>query len=221
MRNPTILLLAILFSGPAPASTIALYDNTHSPAADTNNDLTYSAGGYDGIGDAITLTVSGVATSARIQLYNEGTAGTFDALLLFYNAGSPVGTPIGSYSLTDIPAGENAYVDVVFDGLNLTVPLDLVYILQVANLSSGLDLGAELYSGTAVGTNRADSALVQVGSSIGAVSTGGYGNPAFELTSETESAVPEPSTWLATGTALLLCLCWKGRRIAAACLLER
>jgi hypothetical protein len=213
MRSLTILVLAALFAGSASANGfIVLYDNTNAPAADTFTSLSYSAGPYDGIGDSITLASPGTASDAFLQLFNNGTDGTFDASLLFFNAGAPVGTQIGTtYTQTGLTAGANSYVNLAFNNLNLVLPANIVYILELTNVTSGVDLGLELYSGAAAGSNISDTAIVLQGSSFMQTSTGdtGAGNPAFELTELTPT--PEPSTWLLAGLGLFAAV-WKSRR---------
>ena len=192
MRSVTILILSAIFAASAGAGT-AFYDNISSPSIDTLTDLAFSAGPYDGIGDSVALTGPGVADSAALQLFNDGAAGTFDATLLFFNTGAPVSTQFGGgFTETGLAADANSYVNLSFTGLNLAVPQNFVFVLTLANVTSGVDLGLELYSGTAVGSNTPDTAIVLQQSAFTQVSTGGdgSGNPALQL-----SSVPEPASW--------------------------
>ncbi|MGP8244869.1 MAG: PEP-CTERM sorting domain-containing protein [Bryobacteraceae bacterium] len=211
MRTPSLFLLAALLAGPAGADTIILYNNTN-PAQDVDNDLTFSSGPYDGIGDSITLAANPFlqpATDAEIQFFNDGAAGTFDAMLLFFQAESPVGTQIGTtYEVTGISIAANSYATVDFNLGALTLPSDVVFLVEVSNVSAGVDPGLELYADpTIVGSNTPDSAIFLQGSTPTQQSTPGGGNPYFELT-----GAPEPSTWLLTGAGLAAAVWWKRRR---------
>jgi hypothetical protein len=197
-------------AGPAAAVTI-YYDNTN-PAQDALNDLVFSFGPYTGIGDSIVLTSAGNATNAAVQFYNDGSAGTFDASLLFFAAGSPVGTLIGSkYTLPGLSIGAGSELDANFQLGFLSVPQDLVFLLEVANVSAGVDPGVELYADpTNAGSNTADSAVFLQGigdySQQSTVDSGG-GNPYFQL-----YQTPEPSTFFLMGSGLLAAAAWRKRR---------
>jgi hypothetical protein len=211
MRKLALFLLGVLFAATAAAG--ALYDNTN-PAQDILNDLVFSAGPYDGIGDSIVLTGSGVANIAEVQFFNDGAAGTFDASLEFFQAGAPVGTPIGSaFNVTGISIGSNAELNVAFQLGAFTVPANLVFLVQIANVAAGVDPGLELYSDpTLAGSNLADTAVVLQGSLFSQQATGG-GNPFFQL-----SQTPEPSTWLLAGVGLAFTAArlWRRRAGSAA-----
>lgn len=193
MRNSALLLLliSILFAATAHASIIYYYDNT-TPANDTTTDTVYSSGPYQGVGDTISLASPGVdATDALAEFYNDGSAGTFDATLQFFQAGSPVGAEIGTeYTITGISVLANSYADVDFQLGGLNLPTNVVFILGVANVGEGVDPGVELYTGPSVGSNTPDTQIVLQGGLYSQGAAGG--NPYFELT----SSVPEPSTWL-------------------------
>jgi PEP-CTERM motif-containing protein len=197
-------------------ASIIYYDNTN-PANDTLTDTVYSAGPYAGIGDSITLAGAGLgATGALAEFYNDGSAGTFDATLQFFAAGSPVGAPIGStFTLAGINVGSNAYADVDFQLGGLNLPANIVFILGVANVEDGVDPGVELYSGPAgVGSNTQDSQIILQDGGYTEGTTGqGGGNPYFELS----AAVPEPSTWLLAAAGLYVAL----RRVRRKPIVER
>jgi hypothetical protein len=198
MRNAALFLLLALAAGPAGAGT---FYYASSPTNDTGASLTFSSGPYDGIGDSIGLTSPIAGTDAILQLFNDGASGgTFDATLTFFQVGPPVGDQIGSsFTLTGNAVGALSYVNLDFTLGYQSLPANLVFILQVSNVSSGVDLGLELYSDpTLVGANIADTAIVHDNTGYNQVPTGG-GNPYFEL-----SGVPEPSTWVLAGAGLVL-----------------
>ena len=201
MRKAALFLLLALAAGPASAGTVYYASN---PANDTGASLAFSAGPYDGIGDSIGLGSSLFGTDAILQLFNDGGSdGTFDATLTFFQAGSPVGAQIGSpFTLTGNTVAAGSYVDLDFALGYLSLPANVVFLLQVTNASTGVDLGVELYSNpTSIGTNTADTFIALQGSTYSQLSTGGAGsgNPFFEL-----SGVPEPSTWMLAGVGLAL-----------------
>lgn len=202
----TSILALVLVAGQAGAGTI-YYDNTNSNN-DTETDIVYSAGPYDGIGDSITLSAAATgATDAFAQFYNDGDSGTFDATLQFFQAGSPVGTQIGdSYDVTDIAVGADSEVDVDFELNDLDLPQDVAFLLEVANASPGVDPGVELYSNPPdVGSNTTDTAVVLQDLTYSQLTTGeGGGNPYFELENDSgaENLTPEPTSWLLTAIGL-------------------
>jgi hypothetical protein len=206
MRVSNLFLVAVLFAGHATANTV-YYDNT-SPANDTLTDIDFSVG-YNGIGDSITIEGSGLAvTDAFAEFYNDGTDGTFDATLAFFQAGSPVGSQIGgSYTVTGIAAAAGTYENVDFALGSVNLPTNFVFVLEVANLTEGVDPGVELYNDpTNVGSNTANTAVVLQSSAYSQQDTTG-GNPYFQLASIT----PEPSTWLLAAVGLSAVL-WRKRR---------
>jgi hypothetical protein len=210
MRCSTLFLLATILAGPAIAD-VALYSS--NPANDALNDLVFSSGPYDGIGDSIILTAADVANYANVQFYNDGAAGTFDASLSFFNAGAPAGTQIGSpYTLTGLSIGANAELNATFQLGTLSVPADVVFILGVSDLSAGVDPGVELYADpTLAGSNTPDTAIFLQSAVFTQQSTGGAGsgNPFFEL-----DEAPEPSMCLVTSAGLLALAgaAWRKRR---------
>jgi hypothetical protein len=217
MRNPAICLAAALFAAPAVANSAILtyYDNA-TPAQDAQNAVVFSSGPYTGIGDSIGLSTAGSASSATVEFYNDASAGTFNVSLLFFNAGSPVGTQIGSgYNLAGVSIGANSELDLNFQLGNLLLPSNLVFILEVSGVTGGADPGVELYSDpTIVGTNTPDTVIVYQGGVFSQESTGpaGSGNPYFDLT-----LTPEPSTWwLVAGAGLAAAVWRKFRRPAVA-----
>jgi hypothetical protein len=216
MRSPAIFLAAALFAGPAFANGVILYYDNATPAQDALNAVVFSSGPYTGIGDSIGLTSAGSANSASVEFFNGASAGTFDASLLFFNVGSPVGTQIGSaYDLAGLYIGANSELDVNFQLGNLNLPSNVVFILEVSNVTGGADPGVELYSNpTIVGTNTPDTVIVFQDGVFTQVSTGGggSGNPYFGL-----ELTPEPSTWwLMVGAGLAAAVWRKFRRSTVA-----
>jgi hypothetical protein len=198
-----------LFVEPATAG-IVYYNNTN-PSQDTLTDLVFSSGPYTGIGDSIGLTSAGIASAATVQFYNDASAGTFSASLLFFNAGLPVATEIGSpYTVNGISIGAGSELNVTFQLGALSLPSSVVFLVEVSNLTGGVDPGLELYSDpTIAGTNTADTAIFLQSAVYTQQSTGGggSGNPYFDLVQS-----PEPSTWLPIAAVGLVAAAWRKRR---------
>jgi len=194
MRNSGILLWAVLALAPAQAAVI--YNNGAVGAPET---VMYSAGPYGAIGDRIELSgTARASTTARVQLYNAGTAGLFDAALQFYQVGSPVGAAIGpEYLLTGLTAPEAADFEVSFSTFGLVLPDSVAFTLAVRNQAVGVDLGVNLY-----GTSVPADFLVETGS-IAAVGGLGATDVYFVLEAGGGTAVPEPASALGVGLALV------------------
>src|SRR5258708_5996611 len=125
------LLLALM---PLALQASTVYSNT---LTDTLQAVFYSPAPYSRIGDLITLGgIDRTATSATAEFFNTGSvAGTFDAVLRFYDVGAPVGAEIGSgFSATGISVASLNVVDVVFSNLgNVFLPDSVVFTLEVSN----------------------------------------------------------------------------------------
>lgn len=200
----TILALAFASASSATASSI-VYNNT---TTDTNNTVVFSAGPYDQIGDLITLGGTDRSLiSATVQFFNGGTAGSFDAILRFWNPDAPVGAQIGDdYRLNGVAIESNAALNVSFSLPNLTVPGSLIATLQLLNVSAGTDPGLDLFDSPTVGSSDHNSFIVGTGGSFQNASTGaGIDNLYLALDATTVgSGIPEPSTAAMMGGTLIL-----------------
>ncbi len=204
MQIHKLALAMALMAGPVVAGPI-FYSNI-IPANDTMTDIAFTAGPYDGIGDSVTFSGPVTVDDALLELFNTGSAGTFDASLAFYQVGSPVASQIGSaFTMTGNSAAANSYVGLDFQLNQLALPTSTVFILQLSNVTSGVVLGEELYSGTTAGTNTPGTAIVLQGAAFSQIATPG-GNPGFNI-----EDVPEPGTLLFLASGLALCL-WRSRR---------
>lgn len=206
MKSPFLATLALAFigAGASPAATI-VYDNT---ATDTFRTYFYSVGPYVGIGDSITLGgTDRVLDSATVQFYNNfKSTGTFSATMNFYEAGSPVGAPIGGqYVVDNIVIPSLDVFNVTFTNLNLLVPDNLVFLVGITNVTGQVDLGLNAFTAPSPGSSD-DAALVVANASV--IQTGatvlGEGNLYLVLDANTPSTgVPEPGTVSLVGGALI------------------
>jgi hypothetical protein len=192
-----VVAAACVFSTSAFAALV--YDNS---ATDTGDTLVYAANSFTQIGDQVHLAGTGrLTTSATVQFFNLGAAGTFDAALGLFNVGSPVGSQIGSsFVLTGIPVANNGIVNVNFGLPNLLVPDDLIFLVSVANFSVGVNvLGLDMFEPPTVGSSSNTFAIAQHSGTF--VQTGTLSeNVFFQLTAT--SSVPEPATLALLGLGL-------------------
>ena len=198
----TFLPLALLTLSSASGGFAALYDNT---AIDTRHTLLYSVGPYNGIGDQIQLGGPGVGWFAKVQLFNEGGPGTFDAELRFYEVGAPVGAQIGgTFTLANVTAPASDIIDLTFFLDSLLLPDNLIFVVTVDKPSIGTDLGLTLFQPPTVGFSDETFLVVDTGSFSTEVSSDE--NVYFQLT-----PVPEPSTIVLLGLGLVAVLIRRGR----------
>lgn len=204
MKNTTsIFLLALLAAPLVPAAVI--YNNS---ANDIGQSIFWSSG-WDELGDEITLAgTDRNVTSAELQLFNLGGAGTFDATLRFYNLGSPVGSGLGEFTLTSLAAPDFTLTGGVFNLLfslgGVTLPDDVIFTLAVFNQSSGVDLGLNLFDPPLLGSSDSGFAIRRQGSSF-SLESGADLNYYLLLDADSGAGVPEPSSfWLAVGGVALL-----------------
>jgi hypothetical protein len=218
-RNPAkrtnthqvLILLGALFLALSPGAARA----SMLVYANATTDLNYGldlVGFQDGVGDSIVLdNNSGPVGSAQLQLYNAGSSGTLDVTLQFFQVGAPVGLQIGSdYTVTGVNFDAASLFLVDFSLGGLTLPDNVVFMVSVANVGSGVAPQLEFYGPSpAVGTNTADQAVVyRTGAySVEDVSGVGGGNPYLVLT-----AAPEPGEWILMGSGLLGLLAYARRR---------
>lgn len=215
MKMLKVAVLAVVMACSSAAAPITLYDNT---ANDTLVTYLYSAGGFTAIGDAISLAgTERTLNSASVQFFNLGSAGTFSASLTFHDAGSPVGSQIGSsYIIDGISMDALDIRTVTFSNLGLPVPGDgLVFMVAVSNILGDMDLGLNAFAPPSIGSSNSESIIVNDGLGfLEAATSAGEGNLYFRLDA---TAIPEPSTLAAAGSALLLGLaCMRRRRMRAA-----
>lgn len=200
-----LLLLALLVTGVAsqlPAAVI-LYDNT---AVDTSDTIFYSIGPYTALGDQIQLASAGTATQANVELFNNGSASTFDAELDLFQVGSPIGAFLGSFVLSGISSLGSDVLDLTFNlGAGIPVPQDLVFLISVDNQSSSsMDLGVDMFAGPTIGASDPNFMIAASAGPVYFQLPTNNENVYFQLSGTASAAVPETSTLSLLGAGLLL-----------------
>lgn len=192
-----------------------IYNNTSNDALETIN---FADGPYTQIGDAVHLDgTERLLSQATVQFYNAGGQGSFDATLQFYLSGVPVGAPWGGgYTLTGISAPAASVFDVAFSNLALSFPDDdLVFTIEISNVDSATLLGLNLFNPPNSKGSSSSSFLITADSQgqFAETPAGTNSNLYFQLDADgaqptipVSADVPEPSTWLLTGTATALLL---------------
>ena len=209
MKTPffAALALAVASAGSGYAGTI--YNNT---TTDTLVTYFYSTGPYTQIGDSISLGgTDRTLTDATVQFFNNGTAGTFTATLSFWNVGAPVGSQIGSsYVLNLISMNQFDILNVTYSSLNLLVPNNLVFTIDLSNVSNNtMDVGLNAFEAPSVGSSN--NAQIITGSPFATgLTTAGEGNLYLRLEATT---VPEPATITMAGAAMLALLAARRRAV--------
>jgi hypothetical protein len=203
MKTPFFAVLALALAGAGSSIAGPIYNNT---TTDTNNTWFYNAGGWNQIGDSITLGgVDRFATDAQVQFFNLGIEGNFSAILRFWDVGSPVAAQIGSsYILNGLSIATNDFLTVNFTGLNLFLPNSVVFTVEVSSLSNNsMGLGLNVFAGPTLGSSTSTAFITRTGTTFNAESADpGQGNLYFLLNA---SEIPEPSTvTMAGGAALFL-----------------
>lgn len=207
----TAFALALATTSGATAGGI-VYDNT---STDTLNTIFYSAGTYQQIGDLVTLGGIGRNLSgATVQFFNNGDAGTFDAVLRLWNQGAPVGSQIGTgYQLTGLGIDSGVTKNVTFLLPNLLVPDNLVATVQLLNASTGTDLGLDLFDPPTLGSSDNTQLIVNDGTGFSTSSVArGSGDLYLQLTGDIGTTAPEPSTAIMVGGGLILAAFLKASR---------
>ena len=206
MKSPLLATLALAFigAGASHGATI-VYDNT---TTDTQLIYLYSAGPFEGIGDSITLGgTNRLLNSATVQFSNVFDAiGTFTATMNFYEAGSPVGVPIGGpYIVNDIDIPGFDKFNVTFTNLNLLVPDSLVFVVGISKVTGNVNLGLNVFTAPSPGSSDDTAIVISESSGFSTGSTGtGEGNLYLLLDANTPSTgVPEPGTVSLVGGALI------------------
>jgi MYXO-CTERM domain-containing protein len=209
-----LFLLALL----APAHSASggvVYSNTTN---DTLNSIQYTANGYGGVGDTISLASGDrFATEASAQFFNVlSTAGTFSATLDLFTVGTGgavVGASLGTYTVNNISISAfdindlaSGLTTVTSPNLNVLVPDDLIFVLSVSNATTA-DLGPTLFDPPTIGSSDGANFISLAGGVYSVATTGfGFDNVNFSLTTA-PADVPEPSTMaVAAGGLAMLAL---------------
>jgi hypothetical protein len=171
-----------------------IYQNT---TTDTGDTISYTANGFSQIGDELQLAgTDRLATLARVQFFNDGLAGTFDATLKFFSLGEPVGAQIGTdYIMSGISAPLDDVLNVNFTLPSLLVPNNLIFTVSVSNESEGVDIvGLDMFEPPTVGSSDNTFAIAFNGQSFVQAPTAGE-NVFFELDAVSPTGTPEPATF--------------------------
>jgi hypothetical protein len=185
--------------GPAARGTL-LYDNTASPTFDT---IFYSGGQFVALGDQIQLASAGTADGASVELFNNGPAGTFDAELDLFTVGSPVGTLLGSSTVTGINTVGLDVLDFSFNfATAIAVPQNLIFTITLSNQTPGLDLGVDMFEPPTVGSSDNTFMIAATAGPVCSQFTTNNENVYFQLTGD--AAAPEPSSVMLLGAGLLI-----------------
>lgn len=194
-----------------PLHAALIYDNSASDSGDT---IFFSTGPYTGIGDQVTMGgTDRRSTTASVQFYNAGSAGTFDATLRFYGIGVPIGAPLFvDFLVAGINAPELDIFTVSFDTGSVIVPEEFVFLVSVSNVASGLDLGLNLYRAPVTTGDSSTSFVIVKTSSFSQLAAGTDSNLFFQLQAEDvpsltgsapQAEVPEPSSVLLSALGIV------------------
>jgi len=211
-----LLAFTLLAFGSSPRLLASLlYDNT---SMDTGDTLLYSVGPYIALGDQIQMVSAGNATQAMVQLFNNGGAGTFDAELDFFEVGSPVGSFLGSASLTGISSVGLDVLNLTFNlGAGIMLPQDLVWTVSVSNASTGMDLGVDFYEPPTVGSSDNSFMIAATSGPSYSQLTTNSEDVFFQVSGTAQSSTPEASSLvLMTGGLLFLGTTLRSRRRSSA-----
>lgn len=194
---PALLILGWAFT--ARAEMTVLYDNT---TTDTGDTVLYSTGPYTALGDQIHLLSPGLASQAEVQMFNNGSAGTFNAELDLFQVGGPVGSQIGSSSLTGIVSTGSDVIDMTFDlSTMLSVPQDMIFTVSIGNPTPGMDLGVDMFEPPTVGSSDNTFMIVESGGTYSQLSVNSE-NVYFQLSGTASISAPEPSSLTLLATCL-------------------
>jgi hypothetical protein len=193
MKRYILTAFALAFASVSGAAAGTVYENT---VTDTLNTVFYSTGPYAQIGDQVTLGgVDRDLTGASAQFFNNGVAGTFSAILRFWNTGTPVGAQIGGdYQVDGLAINAASVLTVPFSLPNLAVPDSLIVTVAILNTSAGMDLGLDLFDPPVVGSSDNSALIINNGSFQTASAPAGLGNLYLGLDAVTSDTAPEPST---------------------------
>jgi hypothetical protein len=206
MKRYILTAFALAIASVSGAAAATVYDNT---VTDTFNTAFYSTGPYEQIGDFVTLGgVDRTLTAASVQFFNNGDAGTFSAILRFWNLGAPVGTQIGGgYQVDNLAIDATSILTVPFSLPNLVVPDSLIVTVAILNASAGMDLGLNIFETPAVGSSDNAAFIIKDGSFQTSSVPEGLGNLYLGLDAATpDTAAPEPSPGAMLSSAAILAL---------------
>ena len=201
----SIFLLGLLAAATLPAASIYLNSTN-----DTSNAFLYSFGPFTELGDQILLGgTDRQAQSATVQFFDNGSDGTFDATLRFFNVGSPVGLQIGgSFTVTGISIVSGDVATVTFPDLgSLVIPDSVIFMVSVGNLSTpDLDLGLSQFNPATLGSSDPAFFITNDGSSFAQTSSGTSTDNFFFTLDATSpvAGVPEPDTGFMAAVGLAL-----------------
>ena len=145
-----------------------VYNNT---TTDTFDNLAYAVNGFTQVGDQIHLAgTDRQASLATVQFYNNGTIGTFNAILRLFAVGAPVGAQIGSNFVNNAisaPAGDVFNVSFILLSLLTPLPDDLIFTVSISSQSAGVDIiGLEYYLTSSAGTSNSAFSIANNGTSF-------------------------------------------------------
>ncbi len=206
-----LLTVLCLVAGVCRAAPV--YDNT---SVDTLTSVMFSSG-YAQLGDQVQLAAPSHLASLETQFFNLGDDTAFDATLRFYMTGTL--TQIGSsFTLTGLFIGAGKSLNVLFSNLGgLDVPVDVIAMLSIGNLSGNGDLGLNLFDGPTVGSSSNQSYFADTGAGLAEVSTlSGVDNVYFLISAEStpNEDMPEPSTIYLVLALMPALVCLRQRPVA-------
>jgi hypothetical protein len=208
VHGQLLLFVLMMLPAGARADTTLLYDNTTTDTFDT---VLYSVGPYTALGDQLHLLSAGYATQAVVEMYNNGSAGAFDAELDFFDVGSPVGAEFGSFDLTGISSPGSDVIHITFDlGGGLAVPQDLLFAVSISNAGPGMDLGLDMFDPPTVGSSDNSYMIAASGGSYFELGTNSE-NVYFRLSGAPAVSAPEASSAVLLGAGLVMIGCTRRR----------
>ena len=204
LRN---LLLLVTLAVSSQAAQI-VYSNIDNDSFDS---IAYSLGPYTEIGDRILLGgTARLGESAEVQFYNLGLDGTFDAILRIYDVGSPIGAQRGGDFLAPaVNAPAAGVISLAFQLGGLTLPDELIFTVELQNVTQGVDLGMNLFDPPgAVGKSSPRFAIFR-DTNFSEEAAGANSNFYFYLTANDAqvASIPEPSSFALTVSAFLAIAC--------------
>ena len=214
-----MMKLSMLFAGLVAATALQaapVYDNT-TKDKDTGDTVFYSPSSLTEIGDQIHLAgTERIGNRAKVQFYNGGLDGTFNATLNLYSvvANSPnVGALLQSFASLNNAIGGGITGEVVWSLGGLALLDDMVFTVTIDGFSSGVDLGLTLFEPPAIGSSENSFLIVRNSSGFAHDTTGsGHDNVYFLLDASSPNTVPEPGTGGTVMLAMLSLFAVRARR---------
>ena len=200
--------ISMLFAGLIAATALQaapVYDNTTTDTLDT---VFYSTSSLTEIGDQIHLAgTERIGNSAKVQFYNVGLEGTFNATLNLYSvvANSPnVGALLQSFASLNNAIGGGSTSEVVWSLGGLVLLDDMVFTVTIDSFSSAVDLGLTVFDPPTIGSSDISFLIVKDSNGFAHGATGSvHDNVYFLLDASSPNTVPEPGTG---GTVILAML---------------